>query len=428
MKGFRLLGVGFTLALVFALFVGTASAVDITFRYNFPDPKEIKAALKVFHKENPDIKVTLETGSFKDARDNFLREAAVGQGPDLVHLAFVWIRDLGIAEALLPINDMIKSKGLGKGWDDFIATDLTTDDSGNIFGIPWATDTWAMIYRTDVLDAAGVTKIPETWDELKAVSKQIKDKTGKIGFGFPAGTSGVNTIWFIANYYWWSNDVSLVVRDKDGNYVPGITPKDIAEVIAYYDAYFKEGHNPEGNLSISDPMDPTVLELLTRGEQGIATMPIFTFNGVLKSWKKRNPGKTPPFTTALVPHGKGKSTTHLGGQSLGINANTEHPEEVWRLVQFLCSERVFSELYTSYYPSQYSLMKKVSFPKEMEGFRAQYSAARSWGAYSSGPVAIGAMWNQTARSFGSAFIGEKTYDEAAQELYDFIVEQLKKKK
>jgi hypothetical protein len=42
-------------------------------------------------------------------------------------------------------------------------------------------------------------------------------------------------------------------------------------------------------------------------------------------------------------------------------------------------------------------------------------------------VVIGAMWNQTARSFGSAAIGEKSFEAAAKELHDFVTEALKKK-
>jgi len=34
------------------------------------------------------------------------------------------------------------------------------------------------------------------------------------------------------------------------------------------------------------------------------------------------------------------------------------------------------------------------------------------------------MWNQTARSFGAAFIGEKTSMEAAEELLEFVQDQL----
>jgi multiple sugar transport system substrate-binding protein len=410
-------------------FTMTADALELTFRYNFPDPKEVRAALDAYEKENPGIKIRMEGGSFSDARDHFLREAAVGEGPDIMHLAFVWVRDLGIAGALLRLNDLIANDGIGEeGWDDFIAKDLTYDDAGNIFGVPWATDTWAMVYRKDVLDEAGVTKIPETWDELRAASRQIKEKTGKTGFGFAGGASGGNTIWFLANFYWWSNDVSLVIRDEKGNYVPGIKVKDIADCIAYWHSYFLEGHNPEGNLGISLWHDPQVVEPLLRGTQGVGTLPIFTYHSFLKTWRTRNPGKELPFVSALVPHGTGKSTTHLGGQSIGINAATKHPKEAWKVVQFLCSYRVFKDYYKSYYPSQYSLLKKMPFPEEMKGFQQQYTVARSWGPYSTGPAAIGAMWNQTSRSFGSAFIGEKSYEEAAQELYDFIAEQLKKKR
>jgi hypothetical protein len=42
-------------------------------------------------------------------------------------------------------------------------------------------------------------------------SRQVKERTGKIGFGFAAGASSANTIWFLANYYWWSNGAALVV-------------------------------------------------------------------------------------------------------------------------------------------------------------------------------------------------------------------------
>ena len=65
------------------------------------------------------------------------------------------------------------------------------------------------------------------------------------------------------------------------------------------------------------------------------------------------------------------------------------------------------------------------FPPEMAGFQKQFTeGARSWGPYARGPAAIAAMWNQTSRSFGAAFIGEKTSLEAAEELLAFVESQL----
>jgi ABC-type glycerol-3-phosphate transport system substrate-binding protein len=68
---------------------------------------------------------------------------------------------------------------------------------------------------------------------------------------------------------------------------------------------------------------------------------------------------------------------------------------------------------------------KIEFGPTLGGFAEQLTLARSWGAYSDGPAQIGTMWNDTGRAFGSAFIGERSYEEAAAELLASVEEQLK---
>ena len=103
-------------------FGGTVSAQELTFRYNFDNIDEIRAGLDVFEERNPGITVILERIAFKDARDQFIRETATGAGPDVAHMAYVWIKDLGTAEACMRINDMIDATGIGEnGFDGFIA-------------------------------------------------------------------------------------------------------------------------------------------------------------------------------------------------------------------------------------------------------------------------------------------------------------------
>ncbi len=308
---------------------------------------------------------------------------------------------------------------------DFIATDLTIGEDGeSIHGVPFATDTWAMVYRTDVMEEAGIDKVPATWDELLEGARKVKAETGKIGFGFAAGASSANTIWFLANYYWWSNGQNLVTQDAGGNYVTGITAEEIAAAIEYFDTYLKEGLTTEGSLGIDSWAAPEVLEPMVRGDQWAAVMPVFTAVQMFDDWRARNPGQELPFTTALVPRGSGESTTHLGGQSLCVNENTEHPDEAWKLMQFLNSWEFFGNYNTAYYPAQKTLLARKPFPAEMTGFSEQFARARSWGPYATGPATIASMWNQTSRSFGQAFIGEKGYDEAAEELLEFIKQQL----
>lgn len=401
---------------------GTVSAQELTFRYNFDNIDEVRAGLDVFEERNPGITVSLERIAFKDARDQFIRETATGAGPDVAHMAYVWIKDLGTAEACMQLNDMIDATGIGEnGFDDFIANDLVLgEDNESIYGIPFATDTWAMIYNTAIMDEAGIEKVPETWDELLAASRKAKE-AGKIGFGFAAGASSANTIWFLANFNWWSDGGSLVVDDGSGGYEVGISAEQVAGVIDYYDTYLKEDLATPGSLGLDAWNDPAVLEPMIAGDQFAALVPVFTARDMFTNWRGRNPDQKLPFTTAMTPSGSEQPTTHLGGQSMCVNANTEHPDEAWKLMQWLNSWEFFDKYNTGYYPSQQALLAKRPFPEEMIGFQKQFTeGARSWGPYARGPAAIAQMWNQTSRSFGAAFIGEKTSMEAAEELLEFV--------
>ena len=401
----------------------TAADINMSFRFNDPEAEEMRAALDAFEQENPGVKVELQTIAWGESRQQFLREAAVGEGPDVVHIAFVWPRDMGAAGALLPLNDFLETMPIQGGFDDFIATVLSVGPDGNIYGVPWTTDTWAMVYRTDVLEAAGVAEIPRTWDALREASRAIHEKTGKVGFGFPGGSGPSNTIWFLANYYWWSNGSALVVADGD-DFTTGITVEQIAEAMAYYDSFFKEGHNPESMLGVTSWFDPAILEGMTNGDQGIAIMPPQQFKQILASWRERNPGQDPPFLTATTPGGPEGPKTHLGGRMLGINANTEHPDVAWKLVEFMTRGDVLTKYYGNQFPAQKSLLKSIEFGPGLGGFAEQLTLARSWGAYSDGPAQIGKMWNAAGRAFGSAFIGERSYEEAAAELLKSVADQL----
>ncbi len=67
--------------------------------------------------------------------------------------------------------------------------------NGKLYGIPTNNETMAFIYNKEIFQKAGLdpNKGPETWEEVKTFSKQIKDKTGKAGFGMVAKLNAGNT-------------------------------------------------------------------------------------------------------------------------------------------------------------------------------------------------------------------------------------------
>jgi multiple sugar transport system substrate-binding protein len=412
-------------AVILALTVaaGTVSAqspVNLTFRFNDTEEKEMRAALDQFEKQNPGIKVTLQRIGWRDARDQYLREAAVGQGPDVVHVAQVWVKEMGQAGAARPLNDLIQAAAPGNGFPDFMAQELAQSKDGKIYGLPWTTDTFAMVYRTDLLKDAGVTKLPETWRELHDASAQVKQRTGKAGFGFPAGGSASGAIWFLANFYWWSNGKAMVVQKPDGTYGMDLTAADIADSMRYFKSFITEGHNPVSNLSASDAHDPAILQALVTGQQAMGAMPPNTYKQVLDAYRAANPGRPAPFVSAPFPKGSVTRTSMIGGRMLVINPASKHPQEAWKLVRYLASEPIFTQYYTTQFPAQRSLLKNVNWSPELKGFAEQLPLARTWGPYSDGPAPIGAMWNATGRAFSAALSGQRSEQEAAQELQQAI--------
>ncbi len=411
-------------AIIGSVYAASADPVTITFRFNDTE-EEVRGAIDAFEKANPDIKVELQRIGWSDARNQYLREAATGQGPDVAHVAQVWVTEMGDAGAALPLDDFMAKDPPPNGFKDFVAQDLAKGKDGKIYGLPWTTDTWAMVYRVDVLKEAGIDTLPTTWDELRADSKQVYAKTGKAGFGFPAGSSASGAIWFLANFYWWSEGKALIVQKDDGSYALGLTAGDVADAMKYFKDFIDNGDNPQSNLAASDAHDPAIIQALVAGDQAMGAMPPNTYKAVLAAYKEANPDKPVPFASAPFPHAPDTKSSMFGGRMLIINANTQHPEAAWKFVKFMSSQKVFADFYTSQFPAQQSLLKEIDFGAPLKGFADQFEFARTWGPYASGPVPIGQMWNATGRAFGAALSGQTSPEDAAKGLIDDISKQLK---
>ena len=65
---------------------------------------------------------------------------------------------------------------------------------GKKYGVPTNNETMALIYSASLFQQAGLPpEAPASWDDLVAFSKQIKEKTGKNGYGLVARVNAGNT-------------------------------------------------------------------------------------------------------------------------------------------------------------------------------------------------------------------------------------------
>ena len=417
-KSWRSLALATTCLVALSGFSGTVSAqdkVELVFR-QFDPPTEIDGLVKAvdaWNASHPDIHVTMQTMNGADTLAQLAREVPAGAGPDIQHLAFVWTRDLARSGLLMDLDDDIKSDPPGKGIDDFLATDLATLD-GKIYGVPWSADTFAMAYRPDLLQAAGLS-FPDTWDDLAAAAKKLTTEDGQYGFCFPAGSSPDSGMWTLVNYYLWSNGSTLVDETSPGKWEVTVTKEALEAAMNYFNGFFVDGMAPESLITVNAWGDPELLGALGRGDCAIGIFPPQTFRAAEAQSET-------PLMTAQIPQGSVKRISHLGGRALGINPNTKHPKEAWEFVRYLVGPETFKTY--NQYPAQKSLLDTLDFAESEEGYVKMLPLAQTFERYISSPIQVSTMTGVINKEFGAVFSGQRSPEEASQAVIDELNDSL----
>lgn len=132
-----------------------------------------------FETENPGIKVKWVDVPWAAMDNKILTSVSANTPPDVVNLNPVFASQLAGRNAWLDldtkISDAERSSYLPNIWQ---ASTL----NGKSFGIPWYLTTRLTIYNRDLLQAAGINKVPSTYAELADVAQKIKEQTGKYAF------------------------------------------------------------------------------------------------------------------------------------------------------------------------------------------------------------------------------------------------------
>lgn len=130
--------------------------------------------------------------SYNDLLDK-VRTAAIGSAaPAVCKMPILWGSEFAGRGQLQEIH----LEDYGYTEDQFWPGALKSvrfDDK--LYGIPTNNETMAFIWNAAIFEAAGLDpeKAPATWDDVVAYSKQIKDATGKSGYGLVARVNAGNT-------------------------------------------------------------------------------------------------------------------------------------------------------------------------------------------------------------------------------------------
>lgn len=197
-----------TLLLVAALMGGTAAhATDLSvILCGDPRPAD-KVVTDKFQADNPDIKVNVEQVPWGTCQDKAMTLAAAGNPVGLAYIGSRTLLKLSKEDLIVPAEiapDMVDKYQPG--------VLKTVSSGGKYWGYPHAFSTKALYINCDLVVKAGLEcKAPETWADMIAMAKAIKEKDNVAGIGI-AGKDFDNTMHMFLDFLY-SNGGAVLNSD-----------------------------------------------------------------------------------------------------------------------------------------------------------------------------------------------------------------------
>ncbi|MFJ4223616.1 extracellular solute-binding protein [Microbacterium sp. NPDC089695] len=137
-----------------------------------------------FEKANPDITVNLEVQSWDNLEKVVSTKIQAGEAPDIYNggpfAGFVG------DDLLYPAKDVVSEDTYSDFQDSFIAN---AEVDGTAYALPLIASARALFVNNTLLEQAGVTEAPKTWDELLDAATKVSALGGGVaGYGMPLGS------------------------------------------------------------------------------------------------------------------------------------------------------------------------------------------------------------------------------------------------
>ncbi len=279
-----------------------------------------------FMAANPDIKVNLEFVPYEGLRDKTLLSQGAGTGYDVVLFDVIWPPEYAENKVLIDVTDRIsadmKEKIMPGAW-------TTVEYKGHAYGMPWILDTKYLFYNTEMLEKAGISAPPKTWDELLEQAKTIKDK----------GIVEHPIVWSWAQAEAVICDYTMLLASYGGEFLtddgkPAFQSGGGVQALDYMVKSVDAGLT---NPNSKEYLEEDVRRVFSSGQAAFALNWTYMYNLANDPKESKVAGKV-----SVVPgpgiSGKLDASAVNGSMGLGITAASKHPDEAWKYILAMTSQ------------------------------------------------------------------------------------------
>ena len=291
-----------------------------------PQKDVLEPIFKRYQEEHPRIQIEHQTVAFGELLNRITTGRLGGVAPDIYHFYNLWLPEFVASDLLqVPPDNVINE--IRQGYSESTINGVTY--RGQIWGFPTEVNSYLLLSNRQLLQEAGVTEPPATWDELLEVAPRLtkKDASGQVtqtGFAFSRGWDSGVVHPFTSLL--WSNGGEYVAEDFSQvrfNEPPGV------ETLELELELIKSGG---ADLGFAGPGSSGAQDDFPAGRVGMVIMA----NWYGASLRAGLPGGIENVIVSPIPHStKGKSTTLQYNWLWGVDKNSKNAEAAWEFLTWL---------------------------------------------------------------------------------------------
>ena len=274
-----------------------------------------------FMADNPDVYVDLVITSWETYRTMVTTAASGANAPELFTILMTDVRPLANMGLLQPLNELGANAGID--FDDFIPAALNVvTEGGNIFATPYRYDGSGIFYNVDILEAAGFTEFPQTWDEMIEMGRVLSD--GNIhAFAWPLGNQAEAVTRLIQQLY--THGGRILNDDETQSMINSDAARTALGNIVYS---IQEGIASPGSLEFNNTM---MRHMFGSGQLAFNFTGPFDIEVLGEEFPDLN------FRTATIPGVGGMGVTTANGWCIAMGANANNHEAAARFLAHIIS-------------------------------------------------------------------------------------------
>jgi len=296
-----------------------------------PTVDEMNSIVAEFNKANPNINVQIEYVAY-DALHDKITTAMAAQPPayDVFLVDDIWYAEFAKAGYLMDATSRItgpmKAEIFPASWD-------ITTVAGKTYGMPWLLDEKYFYYNEKLLNQAGFTAPPKTWEEMLTQAQAIKDQ----------GIAEYPIVWSWGQYEaaicdWvtllYGNGGKLVDDSGKAAFNDPAGVKTLTWMVKTID----DGITNPASISY---VEEDVRNVFSQGKAVFATNWVYMYD--LVNFNTEQSTVTGQVKMSLMPAFEGsgvQSATINGSMGFSVAGASPNQDAAWKYVEFLTSKDV----------------------------------------------------------------------------------------